>query len=70
MKKDIITAAGFLQYLVSNEIPGTQKVIGFTFEKSLMTLQFSKMPTITEWMGISKVWNTTFEQNQINLHVK
>ena len=63
------TACTFIQYLENNAIPGHKKVIGFTIENEINVLQFCKMPTITEWMAITEVWQNTFKMslNNINL---
>jgi len=64
------TACTFIQYLENNAIPGHKKVIGFTIENEINVLQLCQMPTISEWMEITEVWQNTFKMNLSSINLQ
>ena len=50
------TASTFIQYIQNNKPLGFEKVVGFYVEGQQVTLKFSKLPTVKEWVELSAEW--------------
>lgn len=66
----IYTATNLIQYLNSNKILGYKKVKGFSIDNDICILQFYVLPTIKEWLSITKVWDENFKESISKINLK